>query len=274
MSIKNEYLGFLNSKPLWNDKAFLNLSPFDIEEVLENDILPNATEINIRDNEVLGKRIEYFFEYCITNSDRYEVLAKNIQVYQDKITIGELDFLIKDHRDNKTLHIEIVYKFYLYDSSIEGELKQWIGPNRKDTLLQKIEKLKTKQLPLLYRDETLPILEDLQIEPKSIHQQVCYMANLFVPFSMKNELLPIVNNQCIVGFWLRSEAFTLKQYGSYYFNIPKKKDWVTDPKHGDTWFSFNDIKEQVQVLLSQKKSPLLWMKSNEDSYERFFVVWW
>ncbi|PKV50408.1 hypothetical protein ATE84_2465 [Aquimarina sp. MAR_2010_214] len=274
MSIKNEYLGFINSKPLWKNKTLFNLSQFNIEELFETDISPNTLEINIRDNEVLGKRIEHYFEYCIINSDHYEVIAKNIQIYQDKITIGELDFLIKDHRDNKTLHIEIVYKFYLHDPSIEGELQQWIGPNRKDTLLQKIEKLKTKQLPLLYRSETLPILKNLQINSKSIHQKVSYMANLFVPVSMKNKLFPIVNNQCIVGFWVTSEAFTSEQYGTYHFNIPKKKDWATDPKYCDTWFSFNDITEKVQVSLSQKKSPLLWMKSNGDSYDRFFIVWW
>ncbi len=274
MPIKNEYLGFLNSKPLWIDKALLGISQFDIEELQENDILPDSSEINIRDNEVLGKRIECFFEYCIINSDRYEVMAKNIQVYQGKITIGELDFLIKDHGDNKTLHIEVVYKFYLYDSLIEGELQQWIGPNRKDTLLQKIEKLKTKQLPLLYRDETLPILEDLHIKPNNVYQSVCYMANLFVPLSRKNTIFPIVNNRCIIGFCLPSEAFTSEQYGTYHFNIPRKKDWVTDPKYCDTWFSFDHITEHVHISLSQKKSPLLWMKSNEDSYERFFVVWW
>ncbi|EZH74124.1 hypothetical protein ATO12_14720 [Aquimarina atlantica] len=274
MSIKTEYLGFLNSKPLWTNKTLLGLFPFDIEKVLENDVLPDVTEINIRDNEVLGKRIEFFFEYCITNTDRYEIIAKNIQVYQDKITIGELDFLVQDHSGNKTLHIEVVYKFYLYDPLLEGELQQWIGPNRKDTLLQKIEKLKTKQLPLLYREETLSILENLHIDPKSIHQCVCYMANLFVPLSMKKELFPIVNNQSIIGFWISLKDFTSEQYGSSLFNIPKKKDWVTDPKYGDTWFSFTVIKEQVQLALSQKKSPLLWMKSNEDSYKRFFVVWW
>lgn len=274
MSVKNEYLGFLNSKSIWPDKVFLGLSPFDIEKVLKDDTIPDETEINIRDNEVLGKRIEFFFEYCITNIDRYEIIAKNIQVYQDKITIGELDFLIKDHKDNKTLHIEVVYKFYLYDPLIEGELQQWIGPNRKDTLLQKIEKLKTKQLPLLYREETLSILEGLHIDLKSIYQYVCYMANLFVPLSMKKELFPIVNNQCIIGFWIPLKDFTSEQYGSSLFNIPKKKDWVTHPKYNDTWFSFIAIKEQVHVALSQKKSPLLWMKSNGDSYERFFVVWW
>ncbi|WP_109852244.1 DUF1853 family protein [Aquimarina sp. AU58] len=274
MSIKNEYLGFLNSKPLWTDKTLLGLSPFNIEEILENDALPDETEINIRDNEVLGKRIEFFFEYGITNTDQYEIIAKNIQVYQNKITIGELDFLVKDHRNNNTLHIEVVYKFYLYDPLIEGELQQWIGPNRKDTLLQKIEKLKTKQLPLLYREETLSILEDLHINSKSIHQQVYYMANLFVPVSMKKELYPIVNNQCIIGFWISLKDFTSEQYDSFHFNIPKKKDWVIDPKYSDAWFSFEDIKEQVQISLSQKKSPLLWMRSNEDSYDRFFVVWW
>ena len=274
MSIKNEYLGFLNSSCLWKEEDFLGLSPFDFNELTKTDIQPDFVEIYIRENEVLGKRVEYFFDHCITNSNRYTVLAKNIQVFRDKITIGELDFIIRDYQSDMISHIELVYKFYLYDPTIDDELHRWVGPNRKDTLLQKIEKIKTKQLPLLYKNETLPILEDLHIKPENVDQRVCYIANLFVPLSMRNRVFPFLNNQCIVGFWLTLETFTAKEYGSYTFNIPRKKDWIIHPEHCSSWFSFIDIIEDIRESISQKKSPMLWMRKEDDSYERFFIVWW
>lgn len=275
MSITNEYLGFLSSNSLWLDKKFLSLTPFNFADLAKFDsCIDSPIKINIRENEVLGKRIEHFFEYSIINSNRYTIIANNIQVFKDKITIGELDFLVKDLQKNKVIHVELVYKFYLFDPTIDGNLHRWIGPNRKDTLLQKAEKIKEKQLPLLYHKETSGVLKKLQLDSDTIEQQVCYLANLFIPFSLKKTTFPYINNQCIVGYWIPIKAFTLKEYGSYQFYIPQKKDWVIAPKHCNSWFSFKDIIESIEVLLSQKKSPLLWMKSNEDSYLRFFIVWW
>ncbi len=76
-----------------------------------------------------------------TNSD-IEIIGQNIQVIENKITISELDCLILDN--HKPVHIEIVYKFYLYDESLTGnEIDKWIGPNRNDSLKHKITKLNT-----------------------------------------------------------------------------------------------------------------------------------
>lgn len=275
MPIINEYLGFLESNSLYINKKFLPIIPFNFVDLAKSDYcIDQHIKINISKNEVLGKRAERFFEYCITNSGQYSIIAKNIQIFKDKTTIGELDFLLKDLHKNKVIHVELVYKFYLLDPAIHGELQQWTGPNRKDSLFQKIQKLIHKQFPLLYQEETLAILQKTQIDPYTIEQQVCYLANLFVPLSLKKTTFPYINNQCIVGYWIPIKAFTLIEYGSYQFYIPQKKDWVIAPKHCDTWFSFKDIIEPIEVLLSQKKSPLLWMKSNEDFYQRFFIVWW
>jgi len=62
--------------------------------------------------------------------------------------------------NNKPIHLEIIYKFYLYDPSIGlTQLDHWIGPNRRDSLVKKLTKLKQKQLPLLYH----PLITQLLI---------------------------------------------------------------------------------------------------------------
>ncbi len=153
-------------------------------------------------------------------------------------------------------------------------MHKWIGPNRRDSLLQKIEKLKNKQLPLLHTPETNDMLKKLNIEGNRILQYSCYLANLFVPHSLKHKNFTYVNNDCIVGYWIKFEAFASKKYASGQFHIPIKQNWVVAPKYCDNWFSYSDIYQQLYLQYLQKKSPLLWMNNGDGSYERFFVVWW
>ncbi|WP_415859547.1 DUF1853 family protein [Aureibaculum sp. 2210JD6-5] len=115
-----------------------------------------------------------------------KILTENIQVQHDKRTVGELDCILI--KDNTPIHLEIIYKFYLYDNSVgSSEIEHWIGPNRNDTLLKKLTKLKEKQLPLLYSEHTKPILDDFNLNPKIINQLVYFKAQLFTPY---NILLP------------------------------------------------------------------------------------
>jgi hypothetical protein len=47
-------------------------------------------------------------------------LYENIQVIEDKKTIGEIDFLLKKNT-KQVIHMELAYKFYLFDPSISSE---------------------------------------------------------------------------------------------------------------------------------------------------------
>ncbi|WP_298311813.1 DUF1853 family protein [uncultured Aquimarina sp.] len=273
MSIKQQYAGFLDSNVLWKNVSLFELSQFDLQ--ISDDFIPNELPIQISENEVLGKRVEHFFEYFINSSKNYKIILKNLQIFKDKITIGELDFLLEDQQQNQLLHIELIYKFYLYDpKKSESVLERWIGPNRNDSLLEKVTKLKEKQLPLLYRSETIATLQKLDIEPNNILQKVCFFGNLFVPLSYQNKKISHLNNDCIVGYWIHSEEFTEEKYGSCLYYIPQKKDWVTDPKLNEIWYPFTSILDKLNTQLIKKKSPLLWIKSNEDSFSKCFVVWW
>ena len=78
-----------------------------------------------------------------------KILAENVQIQNEKTTVGEIDCILTTAK--KPVHLEIIYKFYLYDKSVgTNELEHWIGPNRRDSLVSKLNKLKDKQLPLLY----------------------------------------------------------------------------------------------------------------------------
>ncbi|MBE7638721.1 DUF1853 family protein [Salegentibacter sp. BLCTC] len=272
--ITKQFEGFLNTPPLW-EKDFQEIQQFQLPKVNASQQKPTIAQLpSLAENFVMGKRVERFFEWIIQQNPTYKLLAGNIQVSRDKITLGELDFLLKELTQKYVYHIEMVYKFYIYDPSFSIEAERWIGPNRKDSLLQKIEKLKEKQFPLLFSPETENLLGDLSLKSEEIIQQTCFKANLFIPREFQFKQLPEVNNSCITGTWLHFKDFNTSAYRDFNYYAPKKQDWPILPKHGTTWFSHSEIIKQIEIVLSNKKAPLLWVKKPGNNYERLFVVWW
>jgi len=224
---------------------------------LKNITLDNYPELpNIR----LGKQIERVFSFLIERSSNYSILKENIQVIDDKITIGELDFIIKNNETNVISHLEIVYKFYLYDPNYSLiELERWIGPNRKDSFVEKFIKLSSKQFPLLYMPKTANVLHDLDI--KAVRQKLCFMASLFVPYSLMNNSIPEVNNSAIVGYWLSFNDFGNRAVISSQYYLPKKQEWGIGPQNNTEWYSFYEIRLLIIDSVNRGFSPLIWIKT-------------
>ena len=126
---KLQYNGLLKTPYLWLSSAVFGLKQFQFEN--QQFSLQDSTNFKeIR----LGKRVEEFLSFQFKHSNDIDIISENLQIKNEKITIGELDFLLKNK--SKHIHLEVVYKFYLYDSNINSNnsLDYWIGPNRKDTL--------------------------------------------------------------------------------------------------------------------------------------------
>ena len=116
-----------------------------------------------------------------------EILGNNIQIISRKQTLGEIYCVLL--KENKPFHIEIAYKFYVYDPTVGNSfLEHWIGPNRRDSLVLKLSKMKQKQFSLLYRDVCKPILDDFNIKVASVKQRAFFKAQLFVPLILKFQI--------------------------------------------------------------------------------------
>lgn len=61
----------------------------------------------------LGKLVEEFVFYQLQQEDSIDWIIENVQIQNGKQTIGELDALY--YENNQLIHLEVVYKFYLYD---------------------------------------------------------------------------------------------------------------------------------------------------------------
>ena len=265
-AIQLQYKGFLITPVLWESDLIFGLTQF---EPLQQDNIAYSGEDSNKLR--LGKLIEQFVFHELDRVDSISILAQNIQVNKNKITIGEIDCLLKKLKE--FIHLEIIYKFYLYDET-EGntELEKWIGPNRNDSFVKKLTKLKTKQLPIFFHNETVKLLRSLNLDPSGFTQKVYFKAQLFVPLNRQDKTYLGINNACIKGFYIRLSE--LEKFDSNQFYIPEKRDWLIETHDAVDWLNFKDFRTTVTVFLKSKRAPLCWLKELNGNTKKFFLVWW
>lgn len=265
-SIHDQFKGFLASKQLnvsdevgvkdleWNPEVPLDIHTFSLDDV--------------DDQILLGKKAERFFSVYLQSARQRKILVENIQIIENNVTLGELDAIIQE--EERIIHLELVYKFYLLDPKIEGEeILQWIGPNRKDHLLSKLTKLRVKQLPLLSHPATLRFLAEQNLDRSKMEQEVLFLANCFVPLDYTEKV-----SYSVDGFWCTSEQIGSSLFENRKFFIPSKHHWMSRSCLGIPWQSQKDFLMELEKHLNIKRSPLIWIKNNDDSFNRAFVVWW
>ncbi|PHS62857.1 MAG: hypothetical protein COB12_10155 [Flavobacterium sp.] len=263
-NIQAQYNGFLQTSLLW-ENSVLGLKQLKLptkEMTVFNETIP--------DNLRLGKRVERFVSHELKQHKAIEILIENVQIQNEKITIGELDCILK--LDKTPIHLEIVYKFYLYDEQVGNmELEHWIGPNRNDSLVAKLTKLKNKQLPLLYHPLTEPMLDALNLKTDGMQQFVCFKAQLFVPYQ-KEVKFTLLNNECVNGFYIPISEII--QFTDCKFYIPSKINWLLEVHTQVKWLSYLLFSEEIHQIIDQKTAPLCWIKFPNGTLQKFFVVWW
>ena len=263
--IQKRYEGFLKTPFLWKSDAISNL--YQLEIISKS----NKIDITVDEEQRLGKYVERLASFELEQQEGVSILVENVQIQQNKVTLGELDCLL--FKNNNPIHLEVIYKFYLYDASIgTNEIDHFIGPNRKDSLKEKLMKLRDKQLPLLHTTACKNYLNEHNLKSEDISQQVYFKAQLFVPFSKQNMQLKILNTACVVGFYMNQNE--LNNFSCYKFYIPKKKDWLIIPHPHVNWLNFTDFKDSAQNYIEQRFSPLCWIKSKNGDLKKVFLVWW
>ncbi|MGB5982426.1 MAG: DUF1853 family protein [Nonlabens sp.] len=276
---------FYSTPSLWTGEL-LSMKQFSLNQLNFSYSDQQKSEIHLPDipyGTVLGKRAEYYFKFCVEQSTIYRCLISNLQIFKGKTTVGELDFIVEDCNSNKMYHVELVYKFYIYDPEIayvkkddsdfelKNELARYVGPNRRDHLLKKLYRLKRHQLPLLYRSETIEVLEKQGVEVNKLQQRVCFLAQVFIPQRLWDHDFPYLNRKCIVGYYVRVSAFAKARTEHSYY-LPHKHQWKMQPfMEVGKAYKHNEILTEVLSSLDRKYAPLLWM-SSENGWERFFVI--
>lgn len=264
--IQLQYEGYINTPLLWQHQDVYGLQQLDIHPYNISNFNQSVPE-GLR----LGKRVERFVSHELSQDEHTTLLVENIQIQKDKRTLGELDALLL--YNDQPIHLEIVYKFYLYDARVgDNELDHWIGPNRKDTLVKKLDKLKNKQLPLLFNPHTQPLLQDLNLDIKNLQQRVLFKAQLFTPYNDANISFELLNKTCIKGFYISFKHLKVLDNNKFY--IPNKINWLSEKQTQSNWLPYDKFYEAVNPYILNKTSPLCWVKFPNGIVQKFFVAWW
>ncbi|MBK1879616.1 DUF1853 family protein [Pelagicoccus mobilis] len=170
----------------------------------------------------LGHLYEDAFERLIQMDAGLELLARNLQVPRaDGSTLGEIDFLIRDRASGLVTHVELAVKFYL--SFVDGScVERFPGPDPRDNWLNKLDRLRSRQLRLGRLEETKALLKErFGVEEVAVGQRI-YGA-LFDRFDREGHSRPpSVRAGCVRGCWLYFEELDRCFGGrTEFFVLPK-----------------------------------------------------
>lgn len=147
----------------------------------------------------LGHYFERLYECLMQDLLGWEVMLKNQPVRSNGITLGELDFLVRNPADNVVEHHEIAVKFYLGHQDDGQARPLWYGPNTRDRLDLKTQRLTDHQSQLTARPETRNLLASLDIQTP-VRPRIFMPGYLFYPLDT-----PLSPPECIPVGHLRGD---------------------------------------------------------------------
>lgn len=215
---------------------------------------------------LVGTYFEALWRFYLSQHSNVKQLLNNVQIFnQQKHTIGEFDLLYEDIKLQHAVHQELAFKVYLGNPCREyGEAlnhpSRWIGPNCKDRLDIKLNKLLSHQLQLSLRPEAQDLLQKIAIPYQHLQCQLTAMGILFYPAF--HELPPPTgsssNHQ--QGQWVSEEQlvdFLDQQPYQHYVNKPKST-WISPlVAHRDQCNSAQELRTHVTSHFKTKQYPLL-----------------
>jgi hypothetical protein len=132
--------------------------------------------------------------------------------------------------------------------------------------------LHNKQLPLLHNKLTKPYLESYNLDIKSIKQELCFKAQLFLPYQNKSINVSPLNNDCVSGFYISYHK--IQEFSAFNFYVPTKLDWLVTPNNNVEWLNYSSALEIIEMNINNKRSPLVWIKKKNNELSKCFIVFW
>lgn len=188
-------------------------------------------------------------------------IQTNIQVYKDKTTVGEYDFLIRLANGEK-VHLETAVKFYLCTDTRTHNLNDFVGPNRSDKLSRKWQRLNEHQLQLSHTSAGSRQAEKLDLLPD--RHSLLLKGYLFYPYAewqdAGNWIEPISPTHAR-GWWLPlEEATELAPDNNYRYGILMKPQWLAPAR---MCFQDSLSRDELLTTIDDLASPLLIAQLNQ-----------
>lgn len=262
-----DLVALLWSEAVFNDQFTVELcfqSPhLNLKEFIQWTESIEVMDLQIEPSRLpLGKYAEALLQIFFDHHPDFQLLARNIQLIKNKQTLGELDFLLFDMKKQNHIHLEFALKFYL-KTIWKGE-ETFLGPNVKDTLSNKSQKLTNTQSQLLNQHaDLLPAnLQSINFQP-----QIWMKGVRFYPFQI-NE-----NFTHSRAWWLDIKSIELLNQAGFTFElIEQKKDWIF-PYYKASPVEFETLRlEAKKYLAHQANALMLVRKKGNEVIDRGFLM--
>lgn len=235
----------------------------------------------------LGKYFENLYQCLLRDLLGWEILLSNQPVRSHGITLGELDFIVRNPVSQAVEHHEIAVKFYLgFAPGYPGNSQVpplWYGPNASDRLDLKSARLISHQSRMTQRPETRDLLHARNI-PMPVRARVFMPGYLFYPASQRIPSPVNVPPNHLRGEWLyiddldrmnRSDALPQGLAGHW---VPLVKPHWLGPWRQDTApdpHATEEALERVRSAGSPRLFAVLRQAGQQDFWQehtRVFVV--
>ena len=160
----------------------------------------------------LGQYFERLYQCLLEDLLGWEVLLKNQPIRNNGLTLGELDFIVRNPLDQTIEHHEIAVKFYLGYLEPDQPSPLWYGPNASDRLDIKTERLLSHQCRLAEFKETRARLSELGI-PVPDQARAFMPGYLFYPSSSEMQPPERVPESHLRGEWMYIDQLSDRQLG-------------------------------------------------------------
>ncbi|MGX9417262.1 DUF1853 family protein [Vibrio sp. WJH972] len=175
-------------------------------------------ESNYNGNHRLGFVYQHICSELFQSSQHHELLAEEIQINDNKRTLGAIDFIINDPFSGYQ-HWEVAIKFYLFHNGY------WYGPNAHDRLDKKLNHMLKHQLSMSQNPSFVQQYPNWHpIMPKVLLQGRLYI-NPFLDQTIPTKCLDYeLESSQINGFWCYQSQLELVE--SPLFKL-EKPYWAT-----------------------------------------------
>lgn len=226
----------------------------------------------------LGLYVERLYECLIRDLLGWTVVARNLPIRAAGITLGELDFIVRNPHTRQHEHHEIAVKFYLGYLARNSTDVRWYGPNARDRLDIKSGRMLHEQSQRCRLPETIATLSAAGISPPET-RHIFMPGYLFYPAVSAPPAPASVDAGHLRGYWLRLPDARKRVQTAVSANwvVLRKPHWL------GPWSQFEtptvDAVQSALTEIETSNTPRLFASLTRDKasdswreVERFFVV--